>query len=45
MVLYVNDDVALSVRAYDLHDRRFGLAVADGSAEFTNIRLLTREGR
>ena len=45
LVLYVNDDIALSVRAYDLRGRKFGLAVADGGAEFTNIRLLTKEGR
>lgn len=42
MVLYVNRDVAMSVRVYDYHDRRFGLAVADGGATFTGARLLTR---
>jgi beta-fructofuranosidase len=41
MVLYVDRDIAMSVRVYDLHNRKFGLAVADGSAEFTGIHLMT----
>lgn len=37
--VYVNNEVALSVRAYDLHDRKFGLAVSDGTVSFENIEL------
>ena len=40
MVLYVND-TALSVRVYDLKERRFGFIVSDGSAAFSDIALLT----
>lgn len=42
MVLYVNDDVALSTRGYDLRARKFGLAVSDGSCTFTHTALFTR---
>lgn len=42
IVLYVNGDVALSTRAYDLRARKFGLAVSQGSADFSDIRLFTR---
>ena len=41
MEVYVNDEVAMSVRAYDLHDRKFGLAVSDGAVKFENIKLTT----
>ena len=41
MEVYVNDEVAMSVRAYDLHDRKFGLAVSDGTVCFENIQLTT----
>lgn len=41
MEVYVNEEVALSVRAYDLHDRKFGLAVSDGAVCFENIQLTT----
>ncbi len=40
MVLYVND-VALSVRVYDLKARKFGFIVSDGCAAFTGISLHT----
>lgn len=39
--VYVNSEVAMSVRAYDLHDRKFGFAVSDGSVSFENIQLTT----
>lgn len=42
VILYVNDDVALSTRAYDLRARKFGLIVSDGSAAFSNTALYTR---
>lgn len=42
MVLYVNREVAMSVRAYDLHDRKFGLAAFDGDVRFADTRLWTR---
>lgn len=41
MVLYV-DGVALSVRAYDLKERKFGLIVSDGSACFSGTCLYTK---
>lgn len=41
VVLYVNDDVALSTRAYDLRARQFGLIVSDGEARFENTALYT----
>ena len=41
VVVYVNDDVALSTRAYDLHSRKFGLIVSDGEAAFENTKLYT----
>ena len=40
-MVYVNDDVALSTRAYDLHSRKFGLIVSDGEAAFENTKLYT----
>ena len=33
-----------NVRAYDLHDRKFGLAVSDGKVRFENIQLTTMGG-
>lgn len=42
VILYVNDDVALSTRAYDLRARKFGLIVSDGCAAFSNTALYTR---
>jgi beta-fructofuranosidase len=42
VILYVNDDVALSARAYDLRARKFGLIAADGSVTFRNTALYTR---
>ena len=41
MEVYVNDEVAMSVRAYDLHDRKFGFAVSDGAVKFENVKLTT----
>ena len=41
VVLYVNDCVALSSRAYDLRARKFGLIVSDGEAVFRNTALYT----
>ena len=41
MEVYVNDEVSMSVRAYDLHDRKFGLAVSDGAVKFENVKLTT----
>ena len=41
VVVYVNDDVALSTRAYDLHSRKFGLIVSDGEAVFSETKLFT----
>ncbi|MDD6142307.1 MAG: glycoside hydrolase family 32 protein [bacterium] len=41
VVIYVNGDVALSTRAYDLHSRKFGLIVSDGEAEFRDTQLYT----
>ena len=41
VVIYVNGDVALSTRAYDLHSRKFGLIVSDGEAEFHDTQLYT----
>ena len=41
MTLYVNDDIALTVRNYDLYARKIGLAVSDGSANFEALRLFT----
>ena len=40
MEVYVGGTTALSVRAYDLHDRKFGLAVSDGKVRFENIQLI-----
>jgi len=40
-VLYVNDDLAFGVRMYNYTGRNFGLFSSDGTATFTNIRLLT----
>ena len=44
MEVYVGGTTALSVRAYDLHDRKFGLAVSDGKVRFENIQLTTMGG-
>lgn len=44
MEVYVGGTTALSVRAYDLHDRKFGLAVSDGKVRFENIQLITMGG-
>lgn len=43
VVLYFDNSVALSTRAYDYHDRKFGLVVSQGEAEFTDIRLLSEK--
>lgn len=42
IVLYVDNETALCVRAYDLRARKFGLAVSDGSVSFDGLRLFTR---
>ena len=41
MCLYVNNEVALTARGYDLRARRFGLVVDDGSACFSQLSLTT----
>ena len=41
MCLYVNDEVALTTRGYDLHNRSFALVVDDGSAKFSPVQLTT----
>ena len=41
LLLYVDDQVALGTRMFDRKGYRFGLFASDGSAEFSNIRLLT----
>ena len=38
-VLYVDHQVALSARGYDLFARKFGLILSQGEATFTNVRL------
>ena len=40
LLLYVDDQVALGTRMFDRKGYRFGLFASDGSARFSNIRLL-----
>jgi len=40
-VLYVNNDLAFGVRMYNYTGRNFGFFSSDGSAEFTDIQLLS----
>lgn len=41
LVIYVNDEIALSTRMFNRKRRRFGLFVSEGSASFENIKLFT----
>jgi beta-fructofuranosidase len=40
-VVYVNDEVAMNFRAYDLPEGNWGFFVNDGTARFRNIELST----
>lgn len=39
LVVYVNDEVALSSRMFNYKDRQFGLFTSDGTASFRNIKM------
>ena len=41
LLLYVGDQVALGTRMFDRKNFHFGLFASDGSAKFSNIRLMT----
>lgn len=41
--VYVNDEIALSTRMFNYSGRRFGLFVAEGSAQFKNIQLFSSQ--
>ena len=41
LLLYVDDQAALGTRMFDRQGYRFGLFASDGSAAFSNIRLMT----
>ena len=39
--VYLNDEVAMSTRIYDLRDGRWGVFVKEGAAEFSDIKVST----
>lgn len=43
LLLYLGDRIALGTRMFDRKGFQFGLFVSDGSAKFSNIKLMTEE--
>lgn len=41
--MYVDDQIAMSARMYDIHRGKLGLFVSQGSAQFNSVKITIRE--